>query len=185
MASATDDHRGTPRKSLFAAAVLYTSAGSAPVRVRNISEKGALVEGSELPEPETDVRLSRGSLSALGQVRWSLEGKAGIAFVAPVQVANWLSSCSIKGHQERVDELVLAVREGSPFATNGQSPQQSSSLTVPNGRQLTERLVQIHQSIEQIAEALAADPMVLNKHGAELQKLEAVVRVIASLVKGA
>ena len=175
------DNRKEPRKSLFAAAVIYFHSASVPVRIRNVSPEGALIESPELPEAGTEVRLSRGSLSALGQIRWALEGKAGLAFASPVDIGSWLSSCSTKGHQELVDQVVAGVREGLPTRADSPAPQ-IGPLAVANPRLLAARLRQLQQLIEGTAEALASDADVLKKHGTELQTLDAVARVIASLI---
>ncbi|HWU72845.1 MAG TPA: hypothetical protein VN137_05135, partial [Sphingomonas sp.] len=40
-----------PRKNLLLTATIRSQGVTAPVRIRNLSEKGAMVDGQALPEP--------------------------------------------------------------------------------------------------------------------------------------
>ena len=79
-----------PRSNIFVMATLYAAGGSTPVRVRNMSRSGALVEASALPPAGTGVRLCRGSVSVAGEVMWVDEHKAGLRFASPTAAADWL-----------------------------------------------------------------------------------------------
>lgn len=176
------DSRDLPRKSLFAAATLYYGSGSAGVRIRNVSGRGALVEGPDLPEPGTDARLSRGRLSVVGEVRWARGNRAGIAFASQIDVADWLSSCVFRGHQERVDDVVAAIRVGSPLPEDGTSAT-ISALAMNNPRGVVETLAKIKRVIETAAEDLAADPRILKQHATQLQSFDAAARMVGELIK--
>lgn len=107
--STLDESRSDPRNHLFVAATLYSDAGSAPVRIRNMSQSGALIETSAVPDQGAAIMLKRGSLQASGQIIWKVEGKAGIAFSTRVSVADWLSRQG-RAHQQQVDEIVSTLR---------------------------------------------------------------------------
>ena len=62
--------RAEVRNNMFVVAVLYGAGGSVPVRVRNMSRGGALVESADTPGEGQHVRLSRGSLSVRGHIAW-------------------------------------------------------------------------------------------------------------------
>src|SRR5947209_15008642 len=94
------------RSNIFVMAALYSSGRSVtPVRIRNISRTGALIEASLLPPPGTDVRVSRASLSASGTLVWVEGVKAGVRFDEFVNVADWLPQGRRGFGQQFVDEL--------------------------------------------------------------------------------
>lgn len=69
------DLRGTARSNMFLAAVLEGPGFSGPVKVRNMSSAGALVEAACLPDTGASVHLLRGSLSVSALVAWSAPGR--------------------------------------------------------------------------------------------------------------
>lgn len=52
-----------------------------PVKLRNLSSEGALIEGDSLPAVATWVIFRKKELKLAGQVAWVTAGRAGIAFV--------------------------------------------------------------------------------------------------------
>jgi hypothetical protein len=174
------ESRESSRKSLFAAATICFAQARASVRIRNISRRGALIECPNPPDAGTELRLMRGSLSALGRIRWTEGNKAGLAFEGQIDVTNWLASCAFRGHQERVDEIVSAIRRDSDLAAGGPGP--ADPALVMNAQQLIESLLLIQRQIQHAAEAMALDPAVLTQHGAELQSLDGSVRTIRDLI---
>jgi hypothetical protein len=56
LAAETEEGRIAERSNVFVIATLYCAAGSAPVRIRNLSPSGALIEGSVLPLPGARVQ---------------------------------------------------------------------------------------------------------------------------------
>jgi hypothetical protein len=106
--AALDELRVETRSNIFVMAALYADGRSvAPVRIRNISRTGALVEGVELPLVGGKVRLSRASLSATGMLVWVEGAKAGINFDETVVVADWLPQGRRAFGQQSVDELFI------------------------------------------------------------------------------
>jgi hypothetical protein len=53
------------------------------VRLRDLSQRGALVEAKSCP-PGSEVAFSRGSMSVPARVAWTGEGKAGLEFAYPI-----------------------------------------------------------------------------------------------------
>jgi hypothetical protein len=176
------DQRSNPRKSLFAAAVACHGTARSPIRIRNLSASGALIEGVDLPGVGSEIRLVRASLSAIAEVRWVRGSKAGITFIAGINEREWLNSCSLRGHQERVDDALAAVRSGLADAEQRASlGQVASAGTSP--RHLIESLLQIERIVLRATEALAADEIVVKSHGTQLQSLDAAARMTAELVR--
>ena len=166
--------RCSQRTNLFVAAALYNSVSSCPVKVRNLSESGALVEASVLPPPATKIRLCRGSLAVSGKVVWQRAGRAGLRFDSAITVSDWLPKSATQ-HQSRVDEMVHHVKMGRP----ADSTPLSEALALSQGPQEWEALA---SSIEQLADDLAADSHLVAYHSWKLQKLEMIAQEIRRIV---
>ena len=113
----TQDPREHLRSNVFLSAALGHGRDSRPVRIRNVSAMGALVDGKNLPNEGASVRLRRGGLCAGGEVVWQSEGQCGIRFHNCIDVEPWLTRIGHSG-QCRVDNLVEALRSGN--APSGQ-----------------------------------------------------------------
>lgn len=167
------DARINPRTNMFLGAALYGDGFSSPVKVRNMSASGALVEGGAIPESGAGVRLVRGSLCVPAQVIWSVKGRCGLRFVALVTVGDWLAPPR-NTEQQRVDEVVSLVKAGAvPIA-----PTQRSTLEPAN---LGDELRRICILLEKIGDTLSSDEVTLAKHGSELQNLDICTQTIAAV----
>lgn len=62
------------------AAALELSGSSLPVKLRNLSADGALVEGEDLPVEGAEVMFRRQELSQPAKVVWVRGGRAGLQF---------------------------------------------------------------------------------------------------------
>ena len=107
-----EDPRTDQRSHVFLMAVLRAGTISCPVRVRNISNHGALLEGKGLPSEKQIVALRRGSLSVSGQIAWIAGQHCGIRFSKPITVAEWVDRAGPVG-QQRVDSAVAEYRRSS------------------------------------------------------------------------
>ena len=73
-------NRKTRRSNVLMSASLELSGTSLPVKLRNLSVDGALVEGDKLPVEGASVLFRKGDLSVSGQVAWVKGRQAGVAF---------------------------------------------------------------------------------------------------------
>lgn len=73
-------NRRSRRSHVLMAAQLLTRENRFDVKMRNLSEHGALVEAACLPEVGSVVRFRKGDLNLASQVAWVDGNKAGIAF---------------------------------------------------------------------------------------------------------
>ena len=173
--------RSAPRFSIFLAAVLYQPT-PIPVRIRNMSVSGALIEGSQLPAAGSIVRLSRGSLSAKGCIAWAGEGRCGIQFDDGVNVRQWLAP-SAHREQQRVDTLVQRIKQKE---TGDDEPDLSIASDRPYW--LSDDLARIGHLLERLGDRLADDPDVVQRHETHIQQLDIAVqslRAIAVLLTAA
>lgn len=170
--------RREPRTNLFAMATAYTDAGSMPVKVRNLSPTGAFIEGAVLPNEGDQIRLCRGSLQVAGEVVWCNDRGAGVRFSSAVTVADWLPRGRSAAPQQRVDEFVHSMRNSPhlPSAVAADSP--ASSKPTPFD------LMRITRDLEALAEDLASDPVVAERHALKLQVLDVAAQALRKLAAG-
>ncbi|GLR48454.1 hypothetical protein GCM10007925_21700 [Sphingomonas astaxanthinifaciens DSM 22298] len=75
---------------MFIACTLHAGGEHAPVRIRNMSPDGALLETPLLPVPGSRVRLVRETLVAEGIVAWTKDKHLGLRFNSAVSVPIWM-----------------------------------------------------------------------------------------------
>lgn len=78
--SSNPQNRKTRRSNVLMTARLELSGTSLPVKLRNLSADGALVEGDKLPVEAASVLFRKGDLSMPGVVAWVNGRQAGINF---------------------------------------------------------------------------------------------------------
>ena len=162
------DPRSDPRSHVFLMAVLATGATSHPVRVRNLSAQGALLEGGDLPPENATVSLKRGSLTAAGKVAWARGRHCGIRFIGPIAVAEWVDRAGVVG-QQRIDAAVAEFRNGGS---------DGSELAFLSGGANHDSLKQMSADLLQICERIAALPNLSVGLGEELLKIEATAHAL-------
>jgi hypothetical protein len=165
---------------MFLAAVLRGPGLSAPVKVRNMSATGALVEGAAVPPGGANIQLMRGSLVVPAIVAWSQERRCGLHFSSLVCVRDWIAPRS-NTTQDRVDETVRLLKLGAlPMPRS--SPAQGDDST-PSSVQLGEDLLCAARLIEDLGEHLSIDVETLVRHGEKLQNLDIALQTIAAVVQ--
>lgn len=82
--SGITQNRRHRRSNVLMSAAVELSGVSLPVRMRNLSEDGALIEGDRLPVEGSEVLFRKGELAVAGHVAWSQGNRAGIAFSQPI-----------------------------------------------------------------------------------------------------
>ena len=75
-------NRRSRRSNVFLAASIEVSGSTLPVKLRNLSSQGALIEGDGLPVEGTEILFRRKNLSVKGRVAWVANDQAGVAFNA-------------------------------------------------------------------------------------------------------
>lgn len=174
------DTRGTHRASMYLAACLYSDTTSSPVRIRNMSVSGALVQAAVVPRPSSAVRLIRGSLVVDATVAWSDEGRCGLQFSGSVDVQQWLASPT-NTEQQRVDEAVRLIKAGAvpfpvaslPRCTSGDHP----------ATQIAEDLFRTSALLQALGDALACDYETVVRHAGPLQNLDIATQTLTALAK--
>ena len=78
--SQTTQNRRSRRSNVLLTATVEVEGDRLPVKLRNLSAEGALVEADLLPAAGTMIQFHRNDLSVRGQVAWVSANQAGIAF---------------------------------------------------------------------------------------------------------
>lgn len=78
--SSPTQNRKSRRSNVLMAASLELSGASLPVKLRNLSAEGALVQGDKLPVEGAAILFRKGDLSMAGVVAWVKGRQAGINF---------------------------------------------------------------------------------------------------------
>jgi hypothetical protein len=173
-----DESRSASRSSLYLAATLYCDASSLPVKIRNISPAGALVEAAAIPSAGSLVQLVRGGLIVHGLIAWSSEGRCGLKFSGTIDVQQWRA---VPGNreQQRVDDVVRLVKAGAVplpvplLAEAGQAGDPTGGVSAD--------LRRAADLLDRLAEALAGDAEIVRRHAATLQNLDIALQVIAAV----
>ena len=178
MSGVTVDRR-SERTQMFLVATLYSGRSATAVRVRNMSETGALVEGADLPASGATILLRRGALEVPGTAVWATNGKAGLTFGEPVCVSAWLPTRESK-RQTQIDEVAFkhnqAGRSLGPARAPARDPETSGVIA---------ELMTLEAQLRRLDEQLALDVDLLAKHpGVQILDVAAqrVGQIIATLV---
>lgn len=135
-------------------ATLYAGSASLSVKVRDLSSTGALVEGEGMPALGTAVSLRRGSLSVAGELVWRRNRQAGVRFSSSVDPAKWLPQ---------------RARDAAAY-----------SLSKP-GRLSALELTRLCVALESLAEDLASDHNIAERHIGKLPTLKIVTEALRKL----
>ena len=161
------DSRSETRSNVFLSASLVTNSSTLPVRIRNLSPHGALLDGRELPVAGSSVRLVRGGLTVSGQVAWQADDWAGIGFDEQIEIDQWVRRVGHAG-QQRVDSVVAALRRKETPLENRRA------ATLPS-------LAALSSELDQICERLACTPEMTVELAEVLLRLDAVAQVLRQL----
>ena len=163
MAINTNDPRSDSRSNVFLTATVYAGARSSPVKIRNLSIHGALLEGVNLPGDGSPARLQRGSLVALGEVAWRDDKHCGIRFNHPVNVEEWIKRAGPEG-QQRIDAVVADFQHGD---------RSEGHLAVLPGGDRRNLLESVSAELLGICERIAALPNMSTALAEELLRIDA------------
>ena len=118
-----------PRHSLIRRGAMLWRGGSFPVRLRNISADGAMVESPQQVEPGAEVELDLADgVRLTGQVRWSQDGRIGLKFAAPFDLQRLGRAGRASSEAFKPDYLKSELKADSPWAAR------SDRLTIKDVR---------------------------------------------------
>lgn len=169
---AHENNRAETRSNVFLAATLHAGGKAISVRVRNLSEHGALIDGSGLPAVGSRIKLMRGKHAVIGELAWTAGGQAGLNFETAIVVDDWVQKLGYGG-QQRVDGLIASLRSGQAVAPE---------LHENDGTD--ESLPAISAALDQVCEKLALSPILSMDLAEELLKLDSIAQSLRRLATG-
>src|SRR5690242_16393713 len=95
--------RQSARKPVLLSATLEADGLRMPVRLRNLSEQGALVEGANLPGAGTRALFERGALRVGASIAWAGAGVAGVRFERLLDASEVLRHIAVPRARTEVD----------------------------------------------------------------------------------
>lgn len=169
--------REEPRASLYLAASLYCDGQSVPVKIRNLSNTGALIELSAPMAEGGVVQLVRGSLIVHVLIIWTEGLRCGLKFSGVVDVQRWRITPT-NGEQQRVDDIVRTIKAGSVPLRPAAGPRIGDS---ERERPLSADLRLAADLLGTLGECLANDERIIASHGPALQHLDIAMQVIGAV----
>jgi hypothetical protein len=149
-----------------------TGGTPSPVRVRNISSRGAFIDGSGLPPEGASVELRRGSLSAAGEIAWRRNDQCGIRFDFNVNVEAWVKRPGSSG-QQRVDSIVDLLKRGPSERDSPIGP----ASTEDSFETISSDLTELTEHFANSANMLASEPEALLRLDVIAQRLRQAVEI--------
>ena len=178
-----------PRTNLFLAAMIEADDASAPVRIRNLSETGAMVEGPAFPAIGAPLRLHRMEVDIDARLIWQAGQRAGIQFAGKIAVAEWVSgkraaSGPLFG-QTRVDAIQAAIRTGTAPLVRPAASQTQTALPEIVGldAKLAEEIALVRRSLEDMGDAMTDDPVVVQRHHKLLQNFDLSCQILDHIAR--
>lgn len=92
----TTHHTREPRVRTLFAADAHVGDNRWPVRVRDISSRGAAIETEVALTSGTALLLSRDHLRATGEVVWRKGNRYGLRFLNPIEISLWVHASAIE-----------------------------------------------------------------------------------------
>lgn len=181
------EQRGSRRTNLLLTAAIEWAGLAAPVRIRNVSETGALLEGTHLPAEGERLWLKRANLQIAATVAWSLGSRVGVKFDAALPVESWGGGkprpIELSGlrDQRRVDAIQEAVRAGRSTASYESASPIGSGTPEQLYARIGEELHYVSRLVENLGDELAADSTIMLRHSKSLQNIDLANQILTHL----
>lgn len=173
------------RTNVFLTATMRFEGRILPVRIRNMSAAGALLQAAILPAAGTELMLRRGELEASARVIWSEHGACGVRFLEVVAVPAWLSE-KVTGAgeaQQRVDIIQAQVRTHTPSPPEPALPRDTGLPKHIMSERVAEEIAHVQRILEQVGDKFTSDPVVLSRHIDSLQQFDIMGQILGHLAR--
>lgn len=181
------EDRASPRTNLLLSATAEAGGLALPVRIRNLSETGALIEGAGLPDAGMPLILKRGDLQVSAVVAWAAGGRRGVRFDGPTPVNEWTGGkpkpleCTGLRDQRRVDAIQAEARAGTSSGRDlrAAAPPAAPAPPCPDlDARLADELGYVQRLLEGLGDELIKDLLLVQRHGQSLQSLDLVGQIL-------
>ncbi len=166
---------------MFVAAVLHAGGEHAPVKVRNMSANGAMIDSPMVPPPGTHAHLIRGALRAQGTVVWSLDNRCGLHFSSELSVREWLAPPS-NVEQRRIDDIVALVKSGAAVPPDLGAPPDPPA-PARSDTPLVDDLETVIRLLDALENDLTSSGETVARHGMKLQNLDIAMQMVRAIAR--
>lgn len=175
-----------PRKNVMLAASIAADTVSAPVRIRNLSEAGAMIDGPALPATGSTLELRRLELSMAASVIWNRDGRCGLRLAAPIVVDDWIAGVrSVASRSDlgqlRVDKIQSAIRSGAVLPDPAPPPAAAAAEAGAVEQRIAAELTRVKRMLDEVSDELSDDVDVLMRHEKALQNFDIAAMIVQSL----
>lgn len=187
-AEGSAEDRASPRTNLLLAATVEVGGRILPVRIRNLSETGAMLEGAGLPDAGMKLVVARGDLHVAAVVAWAAGARRGVRFDGPTPVHEWTGGakprpidCTGLRDQRRVDAIQAEARTdaASGRELRAAEPPPAAPTAIPDlDSKLAHELGYVQRLLENLGDELIADLFLVQRHGQSLQSLDLVSQIL-------
>ena len=186
MPEGSAEDRIAPRTNLLLAATAQVGGRHLPIRIRNLSDTGAMIEGAGLPEAGRSLILTRGDLQVAATVAWAAGGRRGVRFAGPTPVNEWTGGkpkaidCTGLRDQRRVDAIQAEARANPITGRALRSPEAPATHpAVPDlDARLADEIGYVQRLLEGLGDELIGDLLLIQRHGKSLQSLDLVGQIL-------
>ena len=182
------EHRAARRTNLMLAAEIECDGRRAPVRIRNLSETGALIEGAFLPDKGTILVLHRANFHIGATIAWSGGGRCGIHFDKPISLPQWTGKAlppesSSFRDQRRVDAFQAEARTAPipPAPAPASDPALTEESRLNLRARLADELAYVRRLLDSMGDELVSEPVVVTHHSQALQNIDLASQILAHL----
>lgn len=178
------------RKNLMLAAAVESHGASYPVRIRNISASGAMIEGGTLPPIGAHFLLRRLEMQSGARVIWNEGGRCGVVFDECVEVDEWIAGSYRIGRsasfgQARVDSVQASLRAGSTATAQQPIASPAALHRRESDRLIGQEILLVKHMLDSISAELSENIEILMKHERALQNCDiasAILELVAKVV---
>ena len=175
-----------PRKNLLLSATIEAGSLKAPVRIRNLSESGAMIEGAALPDLGSTLILRRSEVEIGARVVWLTGGRCGIQFDGTASIEEWVGGVLQArrpgaGGQARIDAIQAAIRSGVPLPAEAAPAQHMPVGPVRLNTRIAEELAYVKRLLDGVGDQLTEDPIMLQRHSQALQNFDVACQILGHL----
>jgi hypothetical protein len=162
----------THRSRVMLAATMLVRGLACNVRIRNVSETGALIEGDVLPEVGASLLLQRGNHEVGAEVVWVRAGRCGVRFAGLIVVSEWAG----------VQATTRSDPDSSPLPSSllpQPAPPAAGETLLP--RRVAEEIAYVQRLIDSIGEELVANPVFVNRYQRSFQNFDLASQILGHL----
>ncbi len=174
-----------PRTNLLLSATIETATLKAPVRIRNLSEGGALLEGGAFPDVGGVLTLRRLEIAIDATVVWRAASRCGVQFKGKAAVADWVSGTQSRSSpdisQARVDSIQAAIRAGRPIPTSEDGSAAPPIVDADLDRRIAEEISYVKRLLEIVGNELTDAPIVVQRYSRSLQSFDLACQILGHL----